>query len=147
LDQDVDDALAIARQAQHIANPGLPLIGFSNSLPGYQNACFRNGLLSLLMNIPPFPGWIVSNTQGQLDASPTAHLLENVIREYFATNLVRKQVRADQAIQRLQNYFSLAMPINPKKVVLRYLPNTQQDATEVLTRMFNDIDTELQASG
>lgn len=145
MNQCVDAALATARQARHIADPDLPLIGFRNSLPGYQNACFRNGLFSLLMNIPSFSDWIVSDSQGQLDSSPTAHLLENVVREYFATNLVGKQARADHAMQRLQNFFSIRKPIRDPAVV-RYGPGQQQDATEVLAFVLNDIQEELEKS-
>lgn len=142
----VDDALHAARQAQHIANPTLPLIGFSNGLPGHANACFRNALISLLINLPPLSGWIVSDSQGQLDSSPTAHLLENVIREYFATNLTGKQIRADGAIQRLYKYFNLNKPVDSKKICARYGPETQQDASEMLFYLMSDIQAELRAS-
>ena len=158
-DADASGAIDVARQAQHIADPALPLIGFSNDLPGYANACYRNELISLLINLPPLSGWIVSDTQGQLDHSPTAHLLENVIREYFGTNLAVKQARSDRAIQRLMKYFNipkiappnqaeqsdkkLPLEVDLTKLGPRYPANTQQDAGEVLLCLLNDMQAEL----
>lgn len=147
-------ALVTARQAQHIADSRLPLIGFTNFLPGFGNACFRSALISLLINLPPLSGWIVSNCQGHLDNSSTTHLLENVIREYFDTNLVGKQARADSAIQRWYRYFNLNKLVDPKDPYetinlgdIRYPASTQQDATEVLFDLMGDIQAELRASG
>ena len=148
-DADANGAIDVARQAQHIADPALPLIGFSNDLPGYANACYRNALISL-------SGWIVSDTQGQLDHSPTAHLLENVIREYFGTNLAVKQARSNRAIQRLMKYFNLPklapsrqndksvpLEVNLTDLTPRFPANTQQDAGEVLLLLLSVIQEEL----
>ena len=145
-DPATDAALAVARQAQHIADPTLPLVGFRNGLPGFGQACFRNAIVSLLINIPPLSGWIVSDTQSQLVSSNTARLLENVIREYFATNLTGKQARVDEAIQRWYRNFNLEKPVNPNNTKHRFPDNSQQDAIEVLQYTIGDIDSELRAS-
>ena len=137
-----DAALAVARQAQHIADPALPLVGFTN----LGDQCFRNAIISLLINLPPLSGWIVSDTQGQLVSSNTVRLLENVIREYFATNLTGKQTRVDDAMQRWFTNFRLEKPVDPKKMTVRYHDRTQQDAVEVLDFMSGDIEDELKAS-
>jgi hypothetical protein len=137
-----DAALIVARQAQHIANPALPLLGFSND----DAACFRNSIISLLINLPPLSGWIVSDTQGQLVSSNSARLLENAIREYFATNVAGKQTRVDEAIQRWYNNFRLSKPVDPKEIKHRHRDGTQQDAAEVLLDATSDIKAELRSS-
>jgi hypothetical protein len=139
-----EDDLDVARQAQHIIDPALLLSGFTNGLPGYGNACFRNAAVSLLVNTHPISGCIVANTSagGQLDGNPTARLLENVIREYFSTTVAGKQARLDMAIQRLYNRVNYQKPIDTTKttkLLRRYAPSTQQDALEMLVFMLEDI--------
>lgn len=136
---DVEDDLTTARQAQHITDPAVPLLGFTNGLPGYGNACFRNAVVSLLVNTHPIPGFIVTNPRGQLNDSPTALLLENVIREYFTSAAAGKQARLDTAIQRLYNRVNYRKPIVSTQLTRRYAANTQQDAMEFLNFALEDI--------
>lgn len=136
---DVQDDLTTARQAQHITDPAVPLIGFTNGLAGYAKACFRNAVVCLLVNTHPIPGFIVANARGQLDGSPTARLLENVIREYFSAAAAGKQARLDTAIQRLYNRVNYRKPVVPTQLTRRYAANTQQDAMEFLNFVLEDI--------